>query len=69
MRKPSRMLSYWIYGLATVPLASISVRISFGSYLEAFLLAGLMCFAAALMALLIGFGGRRAQPAEIVPAE
>jgi sugar phosphate permease len=39
------------------------LRISFGSYLEAFLLAGLLCFAAALMALLIGIGGRRAEPA------
>jgi sugar phosphate permease len=37
------------------------LRISFGTYLEAFLLAGLLCFAAALMALLIGVGGRRAK--------
>lgn len=45
------------------------LRISFGSYLEAFLLAGVLCFAAALMSLLIGFGGRRAEPAqEAVPA-
>jgi sugar phosphate permease len=39
------------------------LRISFGTYFEAFLLAGLLCFAAALMALLIGLGGRRAEPA------
>ncbi|MFL5267828.1 MAG: MFS transporter [Stellaceae bacterium] len=46
-----------------------ALRISFGSYLEAFLLAGLLCFAAALMALLIGVGGRRVQPAQdTVPA-
>jgi sugar phosphate permease len=46
-----------------------ALRISFGSYLEAFLLAGLLCFAAALMALLIGIGGRRVQPAQdTVPA-
>jgi sugar phosphate permease len=45
------------------------LRISFGSYLEAFLLAGLLCFAAALMALLIGFGGRRAAVARgAIPA-
>jgi sugar phosphate permease len=45
------------------------LRISFGSYLEAFVLAGLLCFAAALMALLIGLGGRRAAPAgDAVPA-
>ncbi len=40
------------------------LRISFGTYLEAFLVAGLLCFAAALMALLIGFGGRRAEAAQ-----
>ena len=39
------------------------LRISFGTYLEAFMLAGVLCFAAALMALLIGFGGRRVEPA------
>ncbi len=32
------------------------LRISFGTYLEAFLLAGLLCFGAALMSLLIGGG-------------
>ncbi|MBV8591135.1 MAG: MFS transporter [Acetobacteraceae bacterium] len=37
------------------------LRISFGTYLEAFLFAGLLCFAAALMALLIGIGGRRTE--------
>jgi sugar phosphate permease len=45
------------------------LRISFGTYLEAFLLAGLLCFAAALMALLIGVGGRRPEVVQdIVPA-
>ena len=42
------------------------LRISFGSYLEAFLLAGLLCFAAALMALSIGVGGRRPEIIEDV---
>lgn len=46
------------------------LRISSGSYLEAFLLAGVMCFAAALMALLIGQSRSRAEPAqEAVAAE
>ncbi len=38
------------------------LRISFGTYPEAFLLAGLLCFGAAAMAMLIGFGRRGAQP-------
>jgi hypothetical protein len=36
--------------------------ISFGTYRQAFLFAGLLCFAAA-MAVSIGAGGRRAEPA------
>jgi sugar phosphate permease len=40
------------------------LRISFGTYLEAFLFAGLLCLAAALMALLIGIGGREVEPAD-----
>jgi len=43
-----------------------ALRISFGSYLEAFLLAGFLCFAAALMALSIGVGGRRPKIVEDV---
>lgn len=46
------------------------LRISFGSYHEAFLSVGLLCFAATLMAPLIGLGGRRPDPAQnAVPAE
>src|SRR5208283_5458093 len=46
------------------------LRISFGSYLEAFLLAGLLCIGAAAMALLIGIGGRGVQPEQAaLPAE
>ena len=47
-----------------------ALRTSFGSYLEAFLLAGLLCIAAAAMALLIGVGrpGTRPQPAAL-PAQ
>ena len=45
------------------------LRISFGTYLEAFLFVGLLRFAAAAMALSIGPGERRAEPARnAVPA-
>jgi predicted MFS family arabinose efflux permease len=45
------------------------LRISFGTYLEAFLFAGLLCFAATLMSLFIGFGGRRVEPMQgVIPA-
>ena len=44
------------------------LRITFGSYLEAFMLSGLLCIAAALMVLLIG-AGRREQGPVAVPAE
>jgi sugar phosphate permease len=39
------------------------LRLEFGTYFEAFLFAGLACFAAAVMAMCIGVGGR-AQPAD-----
>jgi hypothetical protein len=46
------------------------LRISFGTYLEAFFLAGLLCFAAALMALLIGLGRHGAEPMrDAIPAQ
>ncbi len=44
-------------GAAAAYLGGV-LRISFGTYLEAFLLAGLLCLLAALMALMIGYGGR-----------
>ena len=44
------------------------LRITFGSYLQAFMLSGLMCIGAALMVLLIGAGRRERQPVA-VPAE
>jgi sugar phosphate permease len=44
------------------------LRITFGSYLEAFMLSGLLCIAAALMVLLIGAGRRESEPVA-VPAE
>ena len=39
-------------------------RGAFGSYLEAFMLAGLLLFGAAFMVLFIGVGGREAEPAD-----
>ena len=44
------------------------LRMTFGTYLEAFMIAGLLCIAAALMVLLIGAGRRGAEPIP-VPAE
>jgi sugar phosphate permease len=46
-------------------------RIGFGTYLEAFVIAGLMCIGAALMVLFIGSGRdrREPQPAALLPAE
>jgi len=44
------------------------LRITFGSYLQAFMLSGLLCIAAALMVLLIG-AGRRGQEPVALPAE
>jgi len=39
------------------------MRADLGSYMQAFVLSGLMCFAAALMVMFIGVGWRRARPA------
>jgi len=46
-----------------------ALRIAFGSYLEAFMLSGLLCIGAALMVLLIGVGRSHELPAPAVPAE
>ena len=55
-------------GAAAAYLGGV-LRISFGTYLEAFLLAGLLCFAATLMALSIGAGRPGAEPVrDAVPA-
>jgi sugar phosphate permease len=55
-------LIHQVGGAAAAYLGGV-LRISFGTYLEAFLLAGLLCFAAAAMALMIGAGRRRQEPA------
>jgi sugar phosphate permease len=52
-----------IDGAAAAAYLGGVLRISFGTYLEAFLLAGLLCFAAALMALSSGAWRARAEPA------
>ena len=44
-----------------------AMRISFGTYLEAFMVSGLLCIAAALAVLFIGAGRRRREPAAIAP--
>ena len=51
------------FGAAGIAYLGGVLRISFGSYLEAFILSGLLCIAAALMVLLIGTDARR--PAEL----
>ena len=44
------------------------LRIGFGTYFEAFMLAGLLCIAAALMVLFIGTGRRGAAEPAIAKA-
>jgi len=47
-----------------------ALRITFGSYLEAFMLSGLLCIGAALMVLFIGASRARGEPtAPLLPAE
>jgi sugar phosphate permease len=56
-------------GAAAAYLAAV-LRISYGSYLEAFMLSGLLCILAALMVLFIGAGTRRREPeAAAAPAQ
>jgi sugar phosphate permease len=47
------------------------LRISYGSYLEAFMLSGLLCILAAVMVLFIGAGrrGREVMPTATAPAQ
>jgi sugar phosphate permease len=44
------------------------LRIEYGSYLQAFMLSGLLCIAAALMVLFIGAGRRRDEPQAVTAA-
>ncbi len=52
-----------IGGAAAAYLGGV-LRISFGTYLEAFVLAGLLCLGAAAMAMLIGVGRHGRKPAD-----
>jgi sugar phosphate permease len=59
---------HMIGGAMAAYLGGVS-RIAFGSYVEAFMLAGLICIAAALMVLFIGAGRRTEEPpAQAMPA-
>jgi predicted MFS family arabinose efflux permease len=58
----------WIFASHQIGSASAAyfaglMRADLGSYLQAFVLSGLMCFAAALMVLFIGVDWRRRRPA------
>jgi sugar phosphate permease len=55
-------------GAAIAAFGAGALRTALGTYLEAFMLAGLMCLGAALMVLFIGRTGRQGLPAP-VPAE
>jgi sugar phosphate permease len=56
-------VSHQLGGAVAAYLGGV-LRDRLGTYLEAFLIAGLLCFAAALMALMIGTGRRRDAPAD-----
>jgi sugar phosphate permease len=58
---------HMIGGGAAAYLAGV-LRISFGTYLEAFMLAGVLCVGAALMVLFIGAGRRGREEAAAAPA-
>jgi predicted MFS family arabinose efflux permease len=49
-------------GAALIAFAAGVLRVELGSYLEAFMLSGLLCFCAAIMVLFIGRSGRAQQP-------
>src|SRR5207302_207430 len=63
----------WITALHMVGSAAAAylagvLRISYGSYLEAFMIAGLLCIGAALAVLFIGAGRKGREPALVAPA-
>jgi sugar phosphate permease len=49
-------------GGATAAFVAGVLRISYGSYLQAFMLSGLLCIVAAFMVLFIGAGRKRREP-------
>jgi sugar phosphate permease len=54
-------------GASAAFLAGV-LRISYGSYLQAFMLSGVMCIGAAVMVLFIGAGGSRREPEGVAAA-
>jgi len=56
-------------GAAMAAFGAGALRTGFGTYLEAFMMAGLLCLGAALMVLLIGRGSRRQDLSSPLPAE
>jgi hypothetical protein len=51
------------FGGASAAFFGGLLRVNFGTYTEAFILSGLLCFAAAVMVLFIGGGRRALRPA------
>jgi sugar phosphate permease len=67
------MMVAWItvvhqMGAASAAYLAGVLRLDFGSYVEAFMLSGLLCIGAALMVLFIGAGGAERTPAEAAAA-
>ena len=58
---------HMVGGAAAAYLAGV-LRISYSSYLEAFMIAGLLCIGAALAVLFIGAGRKGREPALVAPA-
>src|SRR5437588_352780 len=58
---------HMVGGAAAAYLAGV-LRISYGSYLEAFMIAGLLCIGAALAVLFIGAGRKGLEPVVVAPA-
>jgi sugar phosphate permease len=54
-------------GASAAFLAGV-LRVDLGSYLEAFMLAGMLCFVAAVMVLFIGSGREKPEQSDIAPA-
>lgn len=54
-------------GSASAAYLAGVLRMAFGTYLEAFMLSGVLLIAAALMVLFVGAGGRQPEPAAATP--
>lgn len=56
-------------GAASIAFLAGYLRLTFGSYLQAFILSGVLCLIAAILSLMIGRGGRRPAAGAALPAE